>query len=268
MRADALINDLPGISPSAVVNLSRLGITTISDLVKADFEQVSVVLDCFNEGSRLVAEAKNFLAGGSDGAPSAASNWTATPARSEPEPESEPSWPGVHEAMPVAAAGLNLSRPEDRGALVRRLASVTLLLEHGLGEDAVVASLFLEAVESGSEEANQTIGRLGPGAAALLEECVQLRAIPMSPSGRLPRHYLEMAAKASRGARQVCAAHQLVLLRSAFDQPGRASGVLADGPAVVWYSRLLAEALAAGGKDGLVGRLMSTVERLGRAKAA
>jgi hypothetical protein len=164
---------------------------------------------------------------------------------------------GLTAAMDLALRGLRLgsgeSGDQSRATLRRRLDAASALLEHGADEQEICAALLLEPAESGEIESADLGKRFGAGAAQLVEECTSLRAIPMLPTGQLPRSYLDSARDASTSARRVCAAYLL-----ATDRRGGAA----------WHARLLSEALAAGEPDDLVTLARSTVERAGERAAA
>jgi hypothetical protein len=115
-----------------------------------------------------------------------------------------------------------------------------ILAAHGGSESELAAAVLVELGEAGAVSAEEVESRCGAGLVALLEECGSLRAVPVLPSGKAPKYYLEMAAGASREARRVCAA----LLAAAADTAETAGGQ--------WHGRLLLEALESGGPDELV----------------
>ncbi len=168
-------------------------------------------------------------------------------------------------ALSLAGRGIDLSGgDESRGSLSRRLGATTFLLEHEAEEAEAVAALVLEGVEDGSIPA-ATVGRdFGEQVAQLVEECATIRAVPVSPLGKLPRYYIEMAQKASVSARRICAAHQIAHLHLNAEAAA-AAGDSRGG--VVWYARLLLEALEAGGPDPVVSLLRSSVDALSRVAA-
>jgi hypothetical protein len=254
MAKDKRIAEFPGISQSAIVALSRIGILTASDLINADYERVAVVLDDFNEAARLVREARKFLEARAKAkeaptppAPPAPQHIASSPVASAPRSsirigssgsgprhKSQPqqSTAVVGQALSLAAGAIQ-DNADWRQDLLRRLDGVRALLEHDAKPVEVAAVLLLEGVEAGTVEA----GQLGGELETLIEECVSLRAVPTLPSGKVPKYYTEMAAKASDSARRVCAA----LLTAA--------GGGGDG------AERLAEALLAGEPDPVVDRV-------------
>jgi hypothetical protein len=285
MAKDKGIGELSGITPSAVVGLTREGIVSAADLVVADFDRVAYIVDDYNEAARLVREAAKEVPGAIP--PPAVRRSRAThheglgvttpvlrsPVKAQPLP-SKPAAPtlpkgredmrepttresGLPAAMETAVRGMRLGHGESgaqgRAALRRRLDALSMLLEHGADEQELCAALLLEPVESGTPDQSDLGKRFGSGIAKLVEECTSLRAIPMLPSGTAPRYYMEMAQNASGAARRICAAY---LLSS--DRRGGAA----------WHSRLLAEALAGGEPDELVTLARTTVERSGERQAA
>lgn len=173
---------------------------------------------------------------------------------------------GLGLALSLAARGIDLAGggEEARHALARRLSAAALLLEHGSPEDEPVAALILEGVEDGSVQANALDRVFSESLARTIEECTSLRAIPVSPLGKLPRYYLEMAARASAPARRVCAALQLSHLGLAAESGSRPDG---SPGGVAWYARLLVEALESGGPEPLVAALRSALDTDARAAA-
>ncbi len=261
MAKDKRIADLPGISQAAIVALSRIGLLTATDLVNADFDRIAVVLEDFNEADRLVREARKTadlrkgkeapttpgpLSSVSVPTPRTAVRVGTSGAGSRNQKnQSAASASVVGNALTLAATSMH-EGADWRATLLRRMESARFILEYDGSANEVAAVLLLEAAES---EALGDEARLGPELDSLLEECISLRAVPTLPSGRPPRYYLEMAAKASLAARRVCAADLL-------------SGGMAESDRLP----LLIEALLEGEGDELVARLTETPD--GRRKAA
>lgn len=162
-------------------------------------------------------------------------------------------------AMAIATRGLTLSdnggHDESRAALAKRLSVAGLLLRYGACGSDVIAALILESAESGVVSADEVASRFGPKVERTLEECASLRAVPMLPSGKLPRYYLDMARSAPVSARRVCAAFLPYLNEGP-------NGVSASA-----YARLLCEALEAGGHDELIAACRAAMETGVRAAA-
>jgi hypothetical protein len=295
MAKDKKISELSGISPAAVMGLNRSGIVTVNDLVLAEFDKVAYLLEDYNEAARLLKEARKIVdsrrgRNASEPQQAAPQPPTPTPAPEIPGPlgqkvvpvngasasgAPEPLRPGkpqltripapppsdtsLQQAMTVATRGLHLSdqRPGDdsRSTLARRLSVAGLLLRHGASEAEVIAGLILEPAESGSLSADDVGLRFGPRVERVLEECASLRAVPMLPSGKLPRYYLDMARTASLPARRVCASY----VPFVSEGPHGVSGPV--------YARLLCEALEAGGPDELIAACRAALETGARAAA-
>jgi hypothetical protein len=167
-------------------------------------------------------------------------------------------------ALSLAGRGIDFSGADGRAALSRRLGATTFLLEHEAEEADAIAALILEGVEDGSIPAASVARDFGEQVGQLVEECATIRAVPVSPLGKLPKYYLEMAQKTSVSSRRVCAAHQIAHLHL------NAEAAVAAGESrggVVWYARLLLEALEAGGPDPVVSLLRSSVDALSRVAA-
>ena len=283
MSKDIPISELPGATPSASVQLNRIGVATASDLLKADYEQVSVLLDSFQEADRLLEEARKLVPaepvqqprrqpraprGHRQSRPEAAPPPPAPPIPSAPSslieqpreapvastdaaaPASDlPQAGRVEDALAVAARGVNLMEASGRSLLGRRLAAAAVMLAHASEEREIVAALLVEPHEAGAISVEEASERFGARVASALDEAAYLRAVPMSPSGRTPKVYLDMAAKSSAMARRAVAALQLASLE--VDTAGSAT------PG--WYLSTLADALAAAGDDPLVRRLKSQI---------
>ncbi|MFM9994687.1 MAG: hypothetical protein ACKVU4_02675 [Phycisphaerales bacterium] len=332
----SLVSELPGVSPAQAVALNRLGIDRVGDLLSADYDRVAVMLESFDEATRIVREAKQAVQDTSAAAaeraapvtpapmttpasraaastarkpvgkqrpaskpaapvapPSAPARATATPPAPRMANTQAPARPvpaatnptararteaavqgferrddeGLGLALSLAARDLDLAEGGDeaRTALARRLAAASTLLSHGSSEDETVTSLILEGVEDGSLQGS-AVGRVfGDRVAQLVDECAALRAVPVSPLGKLPRYYLEMAGTASASARRVCAAQQLAHLDTAAEQPESNPD---ERGGAVWYARLLVEALEAGGPDPIIAVLRASLESIPRAAAA
>jgi hypothetical protein len=280
MAKDKRINELPGISNAAVVALNRAGIVSVHDLLSQEFDRVAYVVEDYNEAARLVKEARKMSEGrrmrgntdslvpaplsGGQASPRAERHHAravhAAPAAQPSSTSGSTSDGALGGALSLAARGLNISGQngtEARASLARRLSVAAVLLEHGGSESEISAAVLLEAAEGGTVGADDIASRCGEGIGALLEECGSLRAVPILPTGKPPRYYLDMARGVSREARRVCAAHLFISLGE--DGPPAGSGP--------WYYRLLLEALEAGGPDELVSMARAAVEGSKRAAA-
>ena len=293
MAKDKRLGELPGITDAATVALNRIGIVTIHDLLAAEFDRVAYIVDDYNEAARLLREAKKIadVATNRRGArsthidplvPSPLSPSPApTTARSHhrtsmqgqaaqppspqpPPPPQQPAHPAdsaaLMQAMAALAHGLSLagaSATKDRDTLARRLAAAATLVNQGASEPELIVCALLEGVESGATAAEDIGPRFGRSAEELLDECCALRAVPMLPTGKPPRYYLEMAKNASRESRRVCAAHLLAALE--------------DGPDTLpggsWHAKLLLEGLEAAGPDELVAAVRAALNGSRRAAA-
>lgn len=163
-------------------------------------------------------------------------------------------------ALAVATRGMSITEStgndESRALLAKRLSVAGLLLRYGASGHDVIAALILEPAESGQISADEVAQRFGPKVERTLEECASLRAVPMLPSGKLPRYYLDMARAAPLSARRVCAAFL----------PYMTDGH--HGVSATAYARLLCEALEAGGHDELIAACRSAMESGGFRAAA
>lgn len=278
MSKDKRIDELPGITPSAVVGLTRDGVVTVADLLAADFDRVAYLVDDYNEASRLMKEAAKEVPGSMPHLPkrsrshaegpgvstpvvrsplksaSGAARSAAVPAATAPRPKDDPRETILSAALDMAVRGLSLG-PTDtqpRATLKRRLSAACLLLEHGADEPQLAAAMLLEPAEAGAIKSEEISRRFGAPVERLLDECASLRAVPMLPSGKLPRYYLEMAGAASLSSRRICAAYLLSSERRA---------------ASAWHARLLSEGLSAGEADDLITLARKSVERLDRSAA-
>ena len=183
--------------------------------------------------------------------------------RIPPPPPSPSNDSPLQHAMAVATRGLTLldtangANDQSRVILAKRLSVAGLLLRYGSSGADVIAALILEPAESGTITAEEVGTRFGPKVERTLEECASLRAVPMLPSGKLPRYYLDMARAAPLSARRVCAAFLPYLTEG---PPGAAVSTAA-------YARLLCEALEAGGHDELIAACRNAMEGGVRAAA-
>lgn len=196
-----------------------------------------------------------------------------------PQPRSQPAAPGpvvghigpqtgpgghgvLASVLALAASGATLGgeqAEESRALLCRRLSLATLMLEQGSSESEFLAGMLLEAAEAGTVQPEEVGSRFGPDVEKLLDECTALRAVPMLPTGKPPRYYLDMARDASLESRRVCAAHLVMACRTA---PGPDSL-----PGGAWYARLLIEALETGGSDDLIALARQCSDTINRAAA-
>jgi hypothetical protein len=307
MAKEKKINELPGISPAAVMGLNRSGIVTVNDLVAAEFDKVAYLLEDYNEATRLVTEARRIVehqpsrrgrnghtAGSAsppppeipaplaqkvvdtnpavspDGRADARADGRQETRFNDPTrfarpqllriPAPPPADSPLQHAMSIAMRGLTLGdnggHDESRAVMARRLSVAGLLLRYGASTHDVIAALILEPAESGQVSAEEVAQRFGPKVERTLEECASLRAVPMLPSGKLPRYYLDMARSAPLSARRVCAAFLPYIAE------GQTAGVSAAA-----YARLLCEALEVGGHDELIAACRSAMEGGVRAAA-
>jgi hypothetical protein len=283
-NAKLSISVIPGISASAVVQLNRMGITTIADLLAADYEQVAVLMDCFDDAAKVIKEAKKMVEGEAkpsgkssrvQGAEAKFSTDLKAPVQARPPSAGYPgpkagskSHQAHHTDAPASGGSdlferaLRLTRELDqtseprRGVMARRLGVASRVLSSpGMDQEPVVAVL-VESLENGSITPEMLVREFGPEIARVADEAMAIRAVPVSPSGKLPKYYLEMAAKASNAARRVCAGYQLWWM----DQP--ASNAPSASP---WYAKLVMEALEQGDPDPVVSAF---ADRLRRARAA
>lgn len=297
------IGEIAGITSSAVVQLNRAGINTIADLLAADYEQVAVLMDCFDDAAKVIKEAKRMIEQDDRAARAEAESRPAvrparvprhTPAHASHadslaashatnphamSPRSarvlmNPSHaagaridgPAATDAAPATRAfespimealsmGLTQGAPANephRATIGRRLSVASRLLASPGSDAEPIAAVLLEAVEAGAIPMERAIKAFGPEVARVLDEAMAIRAVPVSPSGRLPQYYMDMAAKASTPARRVCAAFQLWWL----EQPA------AQAPgASTWYAKLIAEALEAGEPNTLIAALSDRMRR-------
>jgi hypothetical protein len=286
MAKDKRIGELPGISASAVVGLNRVGIVSIHDLLSADFDRVAYIVDDYNEAARLVREAKKHHDGGpgrrgSKGDPNVPSPLvpkeaptTRTQTRSNqapadspaPQPAQQPQQRGQREsaqsgsltsALSLLAHGLSLAGEGGaaaRATLARRLTAAATLLDEGATETELLACAILEPLEAGAIPVDDLPSRFGEGVESILDECTALRAVPMMPTGKPPRYYMDMAREASRESRRVCAAHLLASLETG----------PAGLPGGAWYGKLLMEGLEAAGPEPLVAAARAAMDEVKR----
>src|SRR5262249_30514401 len=100
----------------------------------------------------------------------------------------------------------------------------------------------LEPLEMGALKIEELAPRFGQAVESLLDDCTALRAVPMLPSGKPPRYYMDMARESSRESRRICAAHLIAALHAGPSSlPGGA-----------WYAKILMEGLEAAGPEDLV----------------
>jgi hypothetical protein len=270
MPKDKKISELPGITQAAVMGLSRSGFMTVTDMVNADFDKIAYLLEDYNEATRLLKEARRIVdhqqsrrsRHHAESAPGPApeipapltqrvvSDHVPEAERVRPEPARPskplripappPSESPFQQALSFATRGLNIDEPAGRNAAAKRLSVAGLLLRYGASDSDIIAALILEPAESGAISADDAAARFGPKVERILEECASLRAVPLLPSGKLPRYYLDMARSASLSARRVCAAFVPYLSEAP------------NGVSPQLYARLLCEAVEAGGPDELI----------------
>jgi hypothetical protein len=276
MAKDKRIGEVPGISAAAVVALNRAGIVSLHDLLAAEFDRVAHVVDDYNEAARLVKEARRIADGGrrskhadplvpgplsQNQAPSASRHHSRSAAHAADAAPAAPAQEGegiLAGAMGLCMRGVRLEGEEAgerRSALAKRFEVGLILAGHGASEAELAAAMLVELGESGGVSAEEVESRCGAGVVALMEECGALRAVPVLPSGKAPKYYLEMAAGASREARRVCAALLVVAAGSMSGAGGQ------------WHGRLLLEALESGGPEELVSIARTAVDGGKRAAA-
>jgi hypothetical protein len=267
MTKDKRLAELPQISPAAVVALERVGCLSCSDLVGADFERIAFVLDDYNEATRLVREARRACGIGigatresGDPAPpgpltgAVGTRMPRTTSRGAAPPAPARSYGGesmdLNSALGMLALGLNTNGGLDREGLKRRLMAMLVMLDRDASEVELLAASLLDPVECGTLQEADVQQQFGKTIAALVDDCLQLRAIPVLPSGRLPRAYLDRSRAAPREARRVCAAHLTALASAGGCEDDR-------------YMRLHLDALRAGDDEEMVNAAAQAVEGRG-----
>lgn len=256
MAKDRRLSELPGISPASVVALERVGFLSCNDLVAADFDRVAYVLDDYTEATRLLREARRICGGGGKESndplppgPLGSSVGIRMPRNMSKTAGSTPTDGApmdLSSVMGTLALGLNAAEVEDRENLKRRLLAMAWLLEQKVGEPELLAASMIEAVEAGVLDTSEVTQQFGKPIAKLIDQCTTLRALPVLPSGKLPKSFFDNAKSAPREARHVCAAHVIA----------QAASGGSDGH----YLNLHLQALQAGPADDIVEAAAAAVQ--------
>jgi (p)ppGpp synthase/HD superfamily hydrolase len=148
------------------------------------------------------------------------------------------------------------------------LATASIVLEHGGGEDEAIAALLHDAVEDqgGLPTLERIRARFGEAVAGIVHECTDAETMPKPPWHHRKEAYIAAIPHKSAGARLVSCADKL----------HNARAILADlrqhGPALwerftggahsLWYYRALADAFAVAGPQRLAAELERVVAEI------
>ncbi len=149
------------------------------------------------------------------------------------------------------------------------LAVASLVLEHGGGEDEVVAALLHDVAEDhgGQEALDEIRAKFGMGVAAIVEGCTDTLEKPKPKWLERKKTYVEHLQNAPPKTRLVAAADKLHNARAIVADHRRIGDRVferfsASKEEVLWYYRAVTAALAARGSSPLIEELRRTVEEM------
>jgi len=254
------IGELKGISDSAVLALTRNGVVTVEDLLRRDIDQIAYLVDSMETARRLFDAAERVCR------PPA----VAPPKDPEPGPErdaesqesQDASASDEQPARPKSLLGETLSFIGELGrstldggttglSAEQRLHTLGLVSEGGGGDVECIASLLQGAIVEPHAAADPDLARerFGEKVGDLLDECIMVLSVPVTPVGRPQKAYVEMVARSTGGAKLVCTAHAIATMRAArrlVDVEGENVWSRFHGGREfsLWYYRALRDALA------------------------
>lgn len=284
--SDTPIAELRGISQGAIVALTRMSISTIESLLKADFHEVAYALDSYDDAEELMRTAMKYAktesptpAATTKGAPAKGKNAKRTrqePAMKQPpqkpQPKQQRREANVHmELVGSALAAVWDDLCEGKGCadafdeLIRRIEQARLVAE--LDEDGAATAAALACDETGSpiEGTPEEIAELIAGAEELL-------VVSMTPgSGR--KAHSERVDEATDTVRLLVSARALTSVRhilSELDAKGPSIWEKMDAgrEGTLWYYRTMVDSLVAAGKSPLTDKLKKAVDQLEKAPTA
>ncbi|MFI4883392.1 MAG: hypothetical protein ACIAQU_12495 [Phycisphaerales bacterium JB064] len=279
---DTPISQLKAATPAMVMSLNRKGITTVSDLLAASFDEVAYQLDSFDDAEVLINDARRHAEARTEqpkaqapsqeeatmqeqGQPQDQNN-TDQPKADQPKPQGQPQPQQKPKTQPKPATGqvglatamqavLSLdggafASMEASSAAAQRLAAAALIIQHGGGEDEAVAAGLLDTIDPKAPcvDRNDASVRFGEPAVDLLERAELLLTVPMSPSGKPSNVHSKLVEVADESALLVAtcgavASARAVLAR--YQSSGESAWSLFKGGRdfAVWYFGSICKAL-------------------------
>jgi hypothetical protein len=283
---DTPIAELRGISQGAIVALTRMSISTIESLLKADFHEVAYALDSYDDAEELMRTAMKYAkteapttTTTAKGAAAKGKNQKRTRQETakkqppqKPQPKQQRREAKVHmELVGSALAAVWDDLCEGKGCaeafdeLIRRIEQARLVAE--LDEDGAATAAALACDETGSpiEGTPDEIAELIAGAEELL-------VVSMTPgSGR--KAHCERVEEASETVRLLVSARALSSVRQILAELDKKGVEIWDKmdagrEGTLWYYRTMIDSLAAAGKTPLTDELKKAVEQLEKVPVA
>ena len=253
--ADTRISELSGISQGAVVALSRISVSTVEQLLKADFHEVAYALDSYDDAEALIRTAMKRAKSTAD-APAPAP----TRSKSSKKATTMAKKPERNEHMDLVGAALaavwddlctGRKCAEAFDELIRRIEQARLVAE--LDQDGAATAAALACDETGSP-----IDGTPEEIAELIAGAEQLLVVSMTPGAGRKAHAARVE-EANETVRLLVTARALTGLRqilATLDKKGADAWATMDAgrEGTLWYYRTISESLAATDETPLVGQ--------------
>lgn len=249
------IAELEGATPAAVVALSRAGITSIDDLLRAEQDQVAYLVESFDLAERMCRAARKHVGARAD------------PKRPGPEQRvksNETDAPLLACAMALALRDAKPGGDEWRFSSVRLMATRLVIDDGGSETEACAATLAEQCLGGQTADRREIEQVCGEGVANLADEASMLLSVPVSPSGRAGAAYTRAVDEATDRARRVAAAVAFSAVVWAIERAEAGEdpwSAFAQGrDFALWHFHIVADALAR--HDTALSRALA--ERVGR----
>ena len=254
------VSEMHGVSQSAAVALSRIGVSTVGDLLKADFHEVAYALDSYDDAEMLLRTAMKRARVSAQG------ETQETPV-TEPENYGDLVGPALSAIWDVISEGRTCAQAFDE--LIRRIGQARIVAE--LDEEGAATAAALVCDEDGNpiEGTPDEIGDLIHAAEKLL-------TVSMSPGGGGRHAHSERVTTSSATVRLLVAARAMSSLKgikAALDADGTDAWSKTDAgrEGTIWYYRTIHESLKSAKDSPLVKELddaIKAIEKAPTSKAA
>lgn len=257
------ISEMQGISQSAVVALTRIGVSTIGDLLKADFHEVAYALDSYDDAETLLRTAmKRAKVSAEKSAPPKESDVT-----EDHQAFGDLVGPALSAVWDVISEGRTCAQAFDE--LIRRIGQARLVAE--LDEEGAATAAALVCDEAGNP-IDGTPGEI----VDLIGAAEDLLVVSMTPGGAGRQAHADRVSGASATVRLLVSARALSSLKGIkirLDAEGAEAWSKLDAgrEGTIWYYRTICDALSAAGENPLVKQMddaITALEKIPGARAA
>jgi len=250
------VSEIQGISQGAVVALTRIGVSTLADLLKADFHEVAYALDSYDDAEMLIRAGMKH-----------ARSSVETVRTTEKEADVEDGniygdlvGPALSAVWDVISEGRTCAEAFDE--LIRRIGQARLVAE--LDEEGAATAAALVCDEDG-----RPIDGTPEEITDLIHAAEKLLTVSMSPGGAVRQAHADRVKEAGPTVRLLVAARALSSLKSIkarLDAEGAEgwSAFDAGREGTIWYYRTILDALGAADESPLVAQLEESIEAIER----